>query len=100
MQRQQDILHNILDIDALQILYSRPNGKRLTLKAIKELASAIGRPPYNWTPERLWTAYETLEAQRVKGRRTPRAGWAERDGEPPAARRSRWFARTRRETTP
>jgi type I restriction enzyme R subunit len=55
------------DIDALQILYSRPYGKRLTLKAIKELAATIGRPPYNWTPERLWSAYEALEAQRVRG---------------------------------
>lgn len=55
------------DIDALQILYSRPYGKRLTLKAIKELAAAIGRPPYNWTPERLWAAYEALEASKVRG---------------------------------
>lgn len=55
------------DIDALQILYSRPYGKRLTLKAIKELAATIGRPPHNWTPERLWTAYEALEASRVRG---------------------------------
>jgi type I restriction enzyme, R subunit len=55
------------DIDALQILYSRPYGKRLTLKAIKELATTIGRPPYNWTPERLWSAYEALEASRVRG---------------------------------
>jgi type I restriction enzyme R subunit len=55
------------DIDALQILYSRPYGKRLTLKAIKELATAIGRPPYNWTPERLWAAHEALEASRVRG---------------------------------
>jgi type I restriction enzyme R subunit len=55
------------DIDALQILYSRPYGKRLTLKAIKELAATIGRPPYNWTPGRLWAAYEALEASRVRG---------------------------------
>lgn len=55
------------DIDALQILYSRPYGKRLTLKAIKELAAVIGRPPHNWTPERLWAAYEALEASRVRG---------------------------------
>jgi type I restriction enzyme R subunit len=55
------------DIDALQILYSRPYGKRLTLKAIKELAATIGRPPYNWTPERLWSAYEALDASRVRG---------------------------------
>jgi len=55
------------DIDSLQILYSRHYGKRLTLKAIKELAATIGRPPYNWTPERLWAAYEALEASRVRG---------------------------------
>ncbi len=59
------------DIDALQILYSRPYGKRLTLKAIKELATAIGRPPHNWTPERLWNAYETLDATRVRGTAGP-----------------------------
>jgi len=55
------------DIDALQILYSRPYGKRLTLKSIKELAATISRPPHNWTPERLWAAYEALEASRVRG---------------------------------
>ena len=55
------------DIEALQILYSRPYGRRLTLKAIKELAATIGRPPYNWTPERLWVAYEALEASQVRG---------------------------------
>src|SRR5207344_601127 len=55
------------DIEALQILYSRPYGKRLTLKSVKELAATISRPPYNWTPERLWAAYEALDAQRVKG---------------------------------
>jgi type I restriction enzyme R subunit len=55
------------DIDALQILYSRPYGQRLTLRAIKELAAAIGRPPYNWTPERLWAAYEAVDRSRVRG---------------------------------
>lgn len=55
------------DIDALQILYSRPYGKRLSLRAIKDLAATIGRPPHNWTPERLWSAYQQLDASRVKG---------------------------------
>ena len=55
------------DIDALQILYSRPYDKRLTLRQIKELAATIGRPPHNWTPEALWSAYEELEAGRVRG---------------------------------
>lgn len=55
------------DIEALEILYSRPHGQRLTLGAIKELAAAIGRPPYSWTPERLWRAYQTLDESRVHG---------------------------------
>jgi type I restriction enzyme R subunit len=55
------------DIDALQILYSRPYGKRLTLKAIKDLAAEISRPPHSWTPDSLWSAYESLDASRVKG---------------------------------
>ena len=55
------------EIEALQILYSRPRGQRLTLRAIRELADTIKRPPYNWTPARLWAAYETLDASRVHG---------------------------------
>jgi type I restriction enzyme R subunit len=55
------------EITALQILYSRPYRQRPTFKEIKDLAHAIARPPYQWTPERLWEAYETLERSRVRG---------------------------------
>lgn len=55
------------ELDALQILYSKPVGKRLTFAEIRELANAISRPPQSWTPERLWEAYETLEKSRVRG---------------------------------
>ncbi len=55
------------EITALQILYSRPYRERLTFKEIKELAHAIGRPPYQWTPEKLWQAYEALERSKVRG---------------------------------
>jgi type I restriction enzyme R subunit len=55
------------EITALQVLYSRPYVKRLTYRDIKELAEAIGRPPHRWTPERLWEAYETLDAAKVRG---------------------------------
>jgi type I restriction enzyme R subunit len=55
------------ELDALQILYSKPAGKRLTFAEIRELANAIGRPPHAWTPERIWNAYETLEKSRVRG---------------------------------
>jgi type I restriction enzyme R subunit len=55
------------EITALQILYSRPFQQRPTFKEIKELANAIGRPPYQWTPETLWEAYETLDRSKVRG---------------------------------
>jgi len=55
------------EITALQVLYSRPYAKRLTYRDVKELAEAIGRPPHRWTSERLWEAYETLDASKVRG---------------------------------
>ena len=55
------------EITALQILYSRPYSQRLTLKGIKDLASAIEKPPRGWTPQVLWRAYETLEKSNVRG---------------------------------
>jgi type I restriction enzyme R subunit len=55
------------EITALQILYSRPYRQRLTFAEIKELANTIGRPPYQWTPERLWQAYEMLDRSKVRG---------------------------------
>jgi len=55
------------EIDALQILYSRPYGERLTREQMRELADAIQRPPRQWTTTELWAAYERVERGRVKG---------------------------------
>ena len=55
------------EITALQVLYSKPHGRRLTFEDIKALAEKIETPPRQWTPERLWQAYETLFATRVRG---------------------------------
>jgi type I restriction enzyme R subunit len=55
------------ELTALQILYSKPAGKRLTFAEIRELANAIQRPPRAWTTEQLWDAYETVERSRVRG---------------------------------
>jgi type I restriction enzyme, R subunit len=55
------------EIRALEILYSRPYGERLTFSELKELAHAIELPPRRWTPERLWQAYEVLDRSRVRG---------------------------------
>jgi type I restriction enzyme R subunit len=56
------------ELDALEIIYSKPYGNRhLTFELIKQLAEAIKKPPYNLTPEVLWKAYEQLEKSKVRG---------------------------------
>jgi len=55
------------EIDALQFFFSVPYRERLRFEDIKALAEAIKAPPRQWTPERLWRAYETLHADKVRG---------------------------------
>jgi type I restriction enzyme R subunit len=55
------------EITALQVLYSRPHRQRLTYTELKELANEIAKPPRQWTPDRLWAAYEALDRSRVRG---------------------------------
>jgi type I restriction enzyme, R subunit len=52
---------------ALKAYYSQPYNRRPTLADIKALAAAINLPPLRLTPERVWSAYEALDADRVKG---------------------------------
>jgi type I restriction enzyme R subunit len=53
------------DIEALQILYTRPYRARLTYTQVCDLAEAIRSPHPAWTTETLWRAYETLDRGRV-----------------------------------
>ncbi len=56
------------DITALQVMYGQPWGARnVTFEQLKELARVISRPPHNWDAERLWAAYEALDASKVRG---------------------------------
>ena len=64
---QQFIDDNKDEITALEVLYSQPYGSGLTFAQIKELANAIEKPPYRWTPDSLWKAYETLDKSKVRG---------------------------------
>lgn len=52
---------------ALKVYYAQPYRLRPTLKDVKDLAAAISRPPLNLTPEKVWSAYEALDANRVRG---------------------------------
>jgi type I restriction enzyme R subunit len=62
------IVENKDELAALQIIYSKPYGKRhITFEQIKQLADAMKKPPYYLTPENLWKAYERLEKSKVRG---------------------------------
>jgi type I restriction enzyme R subunit len=64
---KQFIKDNKDELTALQIIYSKPYGRRyLTYREIKELAEAIRKPPYGLTTEMLWQAYEQLEKANVR----------------------------------
>ena len=53
------------EITALQVLYAKPGRARIGYAELRELAERIKRPPHNWTPDLIWSAYEALEAGRV-----------------------------------
>lgn len=55
------------EIEALQVLYSRPYRAGLRYNQIKELVKAIQQPPHLLQPERLWQAFEAVEPEKVKG---------------------------------
>ncbi len=56
------------ELTAIQIFYSKPYGQRhLTYQQVRQLAQAIKEPPYHFTTEGLWGAYERLDQSKVKG---------------------------------
>ena len=70
---QRFIADNKDEIDALQLLFSRPYGQRkLTYADIQALAGILQQPPHSWTTEKLWQAYAQLEQDRVRGTNAPR----------------------------
>jgi type I restriction enzyme R subunit len=64
---EQFLRDNKDELEALQVFYSQPYGRRLRYEDIKDLAHAIEAPPRFWTTERLWRAYETLQKDKVRG---------------------------------
>ncbi|WP_249523194.1 type I restriction endonuclease subunit R [Modestobacter marinus] len=53
------------EITALELLYSRRADQQVTFAELRELAERIKRPPYNWTPDLIWRAYEAVELDLV-----------------------------------
>jgi type I restriction enzyme R subunit len=54
------------EITALHVLYEQPQSSRISFGELRELADRIKRPPYNWTPDLIWTAFEAIEVDRVR----------------------------------
>ncbi len=62
------------EVTAIQLIDQRrslvrSSGRHVAFSDIQELADRISRPPHNWTPDLLWSAYEAVDARRV--RRSP-----------------------------
>jgi type I restriction enzyme, R subunit len=81
LEQAQEIIQTFRDfieenkdeITALKIFYNQPYRMReITYKMIKELHSALQKPPYSLTPERLWHAYYQVDSQKIRGISTKR----------------------------
>ncbi len=59
---------NQAEIDALQILYSRPFKQRLTESMLKELEKKLRDNHAAWTEDNLWNAFAAAKPGQVKGR--------------------------------
>ena len=53
------------EISAIQ-LATEAKERRIAFTDIQELADRISRPPYNWTPDIIWSAYEAVDVGRVR----------------------------------
>ena len=65
------IEQNKAEIEALQILYSRPYKQRLTEPMLKELEKKLRENHAAWTEDRLWDACAVAAPGKVKGRSQP-----------------------------
>jgi len=53
------------EITAIQVI-TETKVRRIAFADIQELADRISRPPHNWTPDIIWTAYEAVDVGRVR----------------------------------
>jgi type I restriction enzyme R subunit len=56
------------ELEAIRVFYSQPQRLGLRLRHVKELAEALKRPPLSASPERLWSAFQAVEPEAVRGR--------------------------------
>jgi type I restriction enzyme, R subunit len=62
---QQYLIDNRDEITAIQLMQEAKE-RRVSFAEIQELADRISRPPHNWTPDLIWSAYEAIDVGRVR----------------------------------
>ena len=63
---KQFLNENKDEITLIHLLYSQPKGARVTFRELSELADRLKSPPYSWTVDLIWAAYQATEGDRVK----------------------------------
>jgi type I restriction enzyme, R subunit len=62
---QEYLIDNRDEITAIQLMQEAKE-RRVSFAEIQELAERISRPPHNWTPDLIWSAYEAIDIGRVR----------------------------------
>jgi type I restriction enzyme R subunit len=62
---QQYLIDHRDEITAIQLMQEAKE-RRVSFAEIQELAERISRPPHNWTPDLIWSAYEAIDVGRVR----------------------------------
>jgi type I restriction enzyme R subunit len=62
---QQYLIEHRDEITAIQLMQEAKE-RRVSFAEIQALAERISRPPHNWTPDLIWSAYEAVEVGRVR----------------------------------
>jgi type I restriction enzyme, R subunit len=62
---QQYLIDHRDEITAIQLMQEAKE-RRVSFVEIQALADRISRPPHNWTPDLIWSAYEAIEVGRVR----------------------------------
>jgi type I restriction enzyme, R subunit len=65
---RQFIEDNKDELEAIQLLYSHPYRAGLRYRHVKELAAALRKPPLATTPATVWSAFQAVEPQKIKGK--------------------------------
>jgi type I restriction enzyme R subunit len=62
---QQYLIEHRDEITAIQLMQEAKE-RRVSFAEIQDLAERISRPPHNWTPDLIWSAYEAIDVSRVQ----------------------------------